>query len=635
MLLGRVMGEKCAMMKQSFMYQSWIVTEQRNRPPRRSWGHTRTKSQAPVESKPIFPLGDLKGLHFLPLGGCGEIGMNANFYCCDGQWLMVDNGITFSRVPESVLMTDIRGFLAGMNQDLSSLQGLVITHAHEDHVGAAGYLWPYLRCPIYATPFTAYILRQKLAELGPVVRGAEVTEIPLDGTLTLGHFQMQFVSLTHSIPEPNALVIKTPHGTIFHTGDWKIDPEPVIGPVIEAQTLQTIGDDGVLALVCDSTNVFEPGTAGSEGQVRQVLQEVISQCPDRAILSCFSSNVARVDSCYAAGVAAGRKVCLIGRSLERMVDAARHCGYWPAERTFIRPEQIKDYPSDKILILTTGSQAEPAAALTRMSLGTHPHVKLTDKDTVIFSSRVIPGNQEAISALQNRLVMLGANIIKYRDGLHVSGHPCQDELAQMYEWLRPKIVVPVHGEDIHIHEQARFARTCGVPFTLTPHNGQLFRLSGPEPIKVGEVETGRLALDGKRVIKANGDVVRGRCELLNRGMLTVNLVISYHQCRIMHCMMSSHGVFEYLEERELMEEKIQRVIREAFDEVVAYHKQKAERNAGQESVSETPENAAGAKTKRRRTRVPGVNDAVEYRVSDLFRREWKAEPVVRITSAWV
>lgn len=556
-------------------------------------------------------LGHLKGLHFLPLGGCGEIGMNANLYACDGQWLMIDNGITFSKSPDSVLMTDIRAFLEAV--DLKTLQGLVITHAHEDHVGAAAYLWPYLRCPIYATPFTAYILRHKLKDWN--IHKAQVIEVPLENGIQLGNFSVEFVSLTHSIPEPSALYIRTAHGNIFHTGDWKIDPDPLIGPKIEAERLTRIGDEGVLALVCDSTNVFEEGVAGSEGDVRVALKQVIAECDNRVLISCFSSNLARIQSCYEAAEASNRKVCLVGRSLQRMVDAARHCGYWPPERTFIEPHDIPNYPPHQILVITTGSQAEPSAALTRMSMGTHPAISLTENDTVIFSSRVIPGNQDAISALQNRLIRKGVTLIKYREGLHVSGHPCQDELAQMYTWLRPRIVIPVHGEDIHIHGQARFAESRGVPHTLRPHNGQLYCLSDQQPFFVCDVPTGRLALDGKRLVEDQGPVITQRRELLSRGFLTVTLIISKDHKKILDQRIQSYGVFEYPEEQRTMEDRLRRTAIETFCD-----HWKDDQNGG-----------APLPTKNNRK----LNIAIEHALRRTFKKEWGMQPVVYATSVWV
>jgi ribonuclease J len=558
-------------------------------------------------------MANLQGLYFLPLGGCGEIGMNLNLYHCDGQWLMVDNGITFCRSPEAVLMTDIRAWLDSV--DLKTLQGLVITHAHEDHVGAAAYLWGLLRCPIYATPFTVYILREKLKEVG--IENAVVHELPLSSGVQLGHFGIEFVSLTHSVPEPNALVIRTPHGNIFHTGDWKIDSDPLIGAAIDHNRMQAIGDEGILALVCDSTNVFEEGESGSEGRVREVLHEVIAQSKGRIVLSCFSSNLARIKSTYDAAIACGRKVCLLGRSLRRMVDAARHCGYLPETMTFVEPREVRDLPANRVLILTTGSQAEPRAALTLMSMGKHREVILTNEDTVIFSSRVIPGNQEAISELQNRLVLMGVNLMKYREGLHVSGHPCRDELRQMYRWLRPQILIPVHGEDIHIKEHALFGKAEGIPESIRPHNGQMFRFQDGKAKVIGLVPTGRLALDGRRLVEDKGRVMEGRRQLLNRGIVFVHCVISRKTNTVLNYGMASEGVFESYEEERKWEEPMVRVMKEVIWEQLG------------DPAEEGSEPAEGVV---RRSR--DLSSTIGAAIQSIFERKWKIRPFLKVRTSF-
>ena len=563
-------------------------------------------------------LKSLEGLHFLPLGGCGEIGMNANFYFCDGQWIMVDNGITFSRVPDSVLMTDIRAFVETI--DLKSLKGLVITHAHEDHVGAAAYLWPYLKCPLFATPFTAYILRQKLKEVG--LEKVPVTEIPLGGSMQLGVFDIEFVSLTHSIPEPNALFIKTPKGNIFHTGDWKIDPTPLVGKSIDHDKLISCGNQGVLALVCDSTNVFEEGESGSEEEVRVTIEEIVAQCKGRIFISCFSSNLARIQSCYQAAVKAGRKVCLIGRSLERMVAAARHCGYIDNTVSFISPEDLKLYAPSDILIISTGSQAEPGAALTRMSRKTHPFVTFTPEDTVVFSSRMIPGNQEAISGLQNRLVMLGVNMITYKEGLHVSGHPCRGELAQMYAWLKPQILIPVHGEDMHIKEHALFGKQQGIPQTIRPHNGQLFAFSEDKVTHVEDIPTGRLALDGRRLIDSEGPVLRQRKQLLEKGIVSIHLSIARATAKILNKSFISYGIFEEDEERKEWEEIMDSKINEIF----------SHSSAGKSSSDKGASTARGSQLSKD-VREMGITCEKEIRHS--FRKRMGIDPIVKISASWV
>ncbi len=568
--------------------------------------------------------------------------MNANFYCCDGDWLMVDNGITFSRSPDMVLMTDIRHFIESI--DLTRLKGLFVTHAHEDHVGAVAYLWGYLKCPLYATPFTAYILEQKLHELGVKTK---VNEIPLLGHAEVGPFKVEFVSLTHSIPEPNALMIRTPHGNIFHTGDWKIDPQPVIGKTIDVKRMKEIGEEGVLALVCDSTNVFEKGVSGSEGDVEHAIYDVVQSCTGRVVISCFSSNLARIHSCYKAAVATHRKVCLVGRSLQRMVDAARHCKYFDETIQFIPVEEVKNHAPSSVMILTTGSQAEPKAALTRMSNKEHPFLTLGEHDTVIFSSRIIPGNQDAISALQNRLVLQNVKMITYKEGLHVSGHPCRDELAQIYAWLKPQIVIPVHGEAVHLKEHAAFALSQGVPQALFPKNGNIFHLSPGKVECLATVPTGRLALDGRRLIESNGPVITHRKELLDRGALFVYVVLSSANRKILSRTVMSHGVFEYEEERENFEGTIKTLITETYSQALSQgdlQSKKRKKPLKNQATLAQPQDAApldgGLVVDTEEPVVATKSSAPTHitaarRIRNLFYKKWGTQPVVRVHSIWV
>ena len=561
-----------------------------------------------------------KGLNFLPLGGCGEIGMNANFYSCDDQWLMVDNGITFSKMPPSVLMTDIRHFIESI--DRNSIQGLFVTHAHEDHLGAVAYLWPYLKCKIYATPFTCFILRHKLEDLN--ISTDAVVEVPIDSSVEVGNFNVDFVSLTHSVPEPSALFIRTKHGNIFHTGDWKIDPDPIIGQPIDVEKMKSFGKEGVRALVCDSTNVFEPGTAGSESEVRDALHKAIKGCEGRVVVSCFSSNIARIHSCHHAAVAEGRKVCVIGRSLERMVMAAQHCGYFGDDMVFVDPQDMNDLPPARSMIITTGSQAEPRAGLTRMSIGTHPLVTLNEQDTVIFSSRIIPGNQEAISDLKNRLVRKDVNMILYQEDIHVSGHPCQGDLAKIYNWLKPDILVPVHGQDIHIKKQAEFGKEQGIKHAIRPHNGMMFSLSSPEPKLLTIVPTGRLAVDGRRLIESEGPVIKQRLRLIEDGMLSLAIVVSKKdKRRILSRIIASFGVFEHQDERRDIEGHIKNIASE--------HITSQDENGQEEEGREGPEprKANPEGTKNRRSLPMYVQ--VERSVRQMFKRRLGIAPVVKVS----
>ena len=467
-------------------------------------------------------------LLFLALGGVGEIGMNLSLYGYAGKWLMVDLGITFAddTLPGiDVILPDPR-FIVEHRDDLL---GIVLTHAHEDHLGAVPYLWTQLRCPVYATPFAAEVLRRKLAGGDGMMAGIEdlvITEVPLGGNLTLGPFEIEFISLTHSIPEPNALAIKTPAGTVLHTGDWKIDPDPLVGGVTDEAALRRWADDGVLAMVCDSTNVFRDGESGSEADVRANLIELIGGLTGRVAVGCFASNVARVATIAAAAEAAGRHVALVGRSLWRITEAARVTGYLDDLPPLLTDRDGGLLPPDKVLYLCTGCQGEPRAALSRIASNNHPHITLGEGDTVIFSSKIIPGNELAINRLQNRLIGLGVEIMTEDDhDIHVSGHPCRDELAQMYRWVKPRISVPVHGEARHLLEHARYARTLQVPESVVVENGDLLRLApGPAEV-VDHVHSGRLLLDGKRLLSTESDVIRARRRLMNNGVAFVTLVL--------------------------------------------------------------------------------------------------------------
>lgn len=467
---------------------------------------------------------DPNTLHFLPLGGSGEIGMNLNLYCIKGKWLMVDLGVTFDQQTPGieVMMPDIQF----IEEHVQNLVGLVLTHAHEDHIGAVPYLWSRLRCPIFATPFTAELLRYKLREAG--LSNAPLHEVPLSGGVDIGPFSIDFIRLTHSIPEPNALAIRTSAGTIVHTGDWKIDPTPLIGGATDVTALTKLGDEGVLALVCDSTNVFVEGRSGSEEKIRHNLIELIGKFPGkRIVVACFASNVARVASCAEAAKANGRAVGLVGRSLHRMDEVARKLNYFKEYAPFLTHHDVGFLERGEALIVSTGSQGEQRAALLRIAKGEDRHVSLEPGDVVIFSSRQIPGNEKAIFALQSLLARKGMQVITADDeDIHVSGHPCRDELIDMYSWVRPKIVVPVHGEDHHIMEQSQLALKRGIPYVITPHNGDLITLTEQGATCIEKVPAGRLALDGKRLIPTRGPVMYDRHRLMSTGHALVTLVLT-------------------------------------------------------------------------------------------------------------
>jgi ribonuclease J len=468
---------------------------------------------------------------FLPLGGSGEIGMNLNLYGHRGVWLMVDCGVTFggeSMAGVDVITPDPR-FIESQRERLA---GLVLTHAHEDHLGAVEYLWRRLRCPIWATPFAAAVLRRKLAE-SDLREDVGLTIVPLDARLSIGPFDLEFLHLTHSIPEPMALAIRTAAGTIFHTGDWKIDPTPLVGLDIESDRVTKIGDSGVLALVGDSTNAMRDGESGSEADVRRALTALFARLQGRVAVACFASNIARLESIAVAARANDRNVALVGRSLWRMHDAARETGYLDPTIVFLREDEAGYLPADRIVLVCTGSQGEPRAALSKIATDAHAHITLGRGDHCVFSSRTIPGNERPVLRLKNQLVALGVTIIDDEtapsdlDGpIHVSGHPCRDELARMYQWVRPRIAIPVHGEAQHMVAHAELARSCQVPHGLVPSNGQVICLAaGAPPSVVGEVESGRLAVEGGRLVPMDGDVMRARGRMTWNGAVMATIVV--------------------------------------------------------------------------------------------------------------
>ena len=463
-------------------------------------------------------------LVFLALGGVGEIGMNLSLYGYAGRWLMIDCGISFAdeTLPGvDVIMPD-PSFIA---ERVGELDGLVVTHAHEDHLGAIPYLWPRLRCPVYATPFTAAVLRAKLAEAG-LEHEVPITEVPMSGKFSVGPFALELVTLTHSIPEPNAVVLRTPLGAVLHTGDWKFDPAPLIGETADFAALRRLGEEGVLAMICDSTNALRPGEAGSEADVRKSLIELVGRAKHRVVIACFASNVARLESAAAAAAAHDRHAALVGRSLWRIDHAARETGYLQDTPPFLTDEEAAYLPRDKVLLICTGSQGEPRSALARIAEDDHPQIVLEEGDTVIFSSRIIPGNERAIGRLQNRLAGLGVELVTEHDHfVHVSGHPAQDELTRMYQLVRPKIAVPVHGETRHLLAQARLAEHCQVPQAIVTKNGEMVKLApGPAGI-IGEMPTGRLVVDGTRLVPAGAEALLSRRRMTFNGAALATIVV--------------------------------------------------------------------------------------------------------------
>ncbi|MDP9196247.1 MAG: ribonuclease J [Pseudomonadota bacterium] len=472
-----------------------------------------------------LPVPDSKSLYFVPLGGSGEIGMNLNLYGHAGKWLMVDLGITFAddTIPGVEVILPDPAAIEACQKDLA---GIVITHAHEDHIGAVGYLWPRLKCPVYTTPFAAEVLRGKLEEK-EFGRKVPIRVVPVGGRFSVGPFDLEMIGLTHSIPEPTALAIRTPAGTVLHTGDWKLDDTPLVGKVTDVDTLKKVGQEGVLAMVCDSTNALVPGKSGSEDDVRRELLRLFPTLKNRIVVTCFATNVARVTSIFEAAHRSGRQVALVGRSLWRLHEAARATGYIHDLPPPLEPADAAFLPRDRVVLVCTGSQGEPRAALTRIAFDDHPEIVLEEGDTVIYSSREIPGNEKAIGRVQNALSQLDVNIITSRDAaIHVSGHPARDELVQMYQWIRPQTAIPVHGEYRHQAEHARLAAECQVPHTIVPQNGSVVRLAPGKPEIVDTVPTGRLCLDGTRIVPLDWHSVRNRQRMMHSGAVVVSLVMN-------------------------------------------------------------------------------------------------------------
>ncbi len=468
-------------------------------------------------------------LVFLPLGGSGEIGMNMNLYGFGPptarKWIMIDCGVMFGDLSTpgvDVICPDPTFIL----EERDNLLALILTHGHEDHIGAVGLLAPDFKCPVYATAFTAKLVESKLEERGVSL---DMRVIDLGARLKIGPFDIEFVTLTHSIPEPNGVIIRTPLGTVLHTGDWKIDPEPTLGPVTDTPRLKAIGDEGVLVMVCDSTNVLSSGESGSEMRVKESLIKLIAAQEGRVAVTTFASNVSRVVSICEAAYAADRSVCLLGRSMFRLVGAARDVGLLPAGVKFVEPHEAGFLPREHILYLCTGSQGEPRAALARIARDDHRDLVLAEGDSVIFSSKIIPGNEREIFTLINDLVELGVKVITEKDAFtHVSGHPNRDELKRMYEWVRPRYAIPVHGEARHLERHADFAITLGVEDSIAPRNGDLIRLAPGIPEIISEVPAGRWMLDGNLLLPDGSGPMRERRKLGFAGVVTVAISIDEH-----------------------------------------------------------------------------------------------------------
>ena len=469
-------------------------------------------------------------LIFCPLGGSGEIGMNMNLFAYgkpDNQkWIIVDIGVTFAddTIPGIDLIYPDPGFIIDKKEDLL---GIILTHAHEDHIGAIAHIWPKLKCKIYATPFTAVLINEKFKEK-KIDISKELKIVQLNSTLDLDPFKIEFVTLTHSILEPNGLKIETPVGNILHTGDWKCDPDPLIGENINSKRLKEIGDEGVLAMICDSTNVFSAGRAGSELDVRNNLLKVMQRLNKRIIITSFASNVARMETAFYCAEKTGRQIALVGRSMHRIYKAARQCGYLNNVIEPLDARDVKNIAREKIVYLCTGSQGEPMGAMNRIANYIHPDVFIERGDTVIFSSKIIPGNEKKLYKLHNQLVKEGIEVIsEENEYIHVSGHPNREDLKDMYNWIKPKCVIPVHGEHRHMIEHINFAKEMQVPYPVKVENGDIVRIyPGNKPEVFDKAPSGKLYVDGNISVEEDSQSIKERKNLSANGFIEATILIT-------------------------------------------------------------------------------------------------------------
>ena len=471
-----------------------------------------------------------ENLLFCPLGGSGEIGMNMNLYAYgteeNQKWIIVDMGVTFAddTVPGVDLIYPDAGFIIEKKDDLL---GIVLTHAHEDHIGSISHIWPKLKCKIYATPFTAVLIQEKFKE-----KKIDITNylkiVDLNSQIKLGPFEIDFVTLTHSILEPNGLSITTPEGVVLHTGDWKVDPNPLIGNKVDEKKLRSIGEKGVIAMICDSTNVFSPGRAGSENDVRESLLKIISNQKKRVLVTSFASNVARMESIFYIAKQTKRNISLIGRSMHRIYKAARQCGYLKNLIEPVDPRDARKISRDRIILLCTGSQGEPMGALNRIANDVHPDVNIESGDTVIFSSKIIPGNEKKLYALQNSIVKRDIEVITEENAfVHVSGHANREDLKDMYQWVKPKCVIPVHGEHRHMKEHINFSKEMQIPFNLKVENGNIIKISkNQKPEIIDQAPTGKVYLDGNVAVSLDSSSIKERKNISVNGLLEITLIIT-------------------------------------------------------------------------------------------------------------
>lgn len=504
-------------------------------------------------------------LLFIPLGGSNEIGINVNLYHLQGKWIMVDCGSGFADdyLPGVDMVVADVSFIEAYRKDLL---GIILTHAHEDHLGAIQYLWNYLGCPIYTTKFTKNFLKSKLSEYS-FSDDMKIHEVDPKDKLELGPFSIEMIGLTHSAPEMQALMIRTSVGNVLHTGDWKFDPTPIIGEASDHKALRKCGDEGVLALVCDSTNVFNEGVSGSEGDVRESLVKIIGECPKMVVVTTFASNLARLDTIIHAGQKAGRKVAITGRSMHRMLEAAQSSGYLNDIIPLIDERSIGNHKREDLLIIATGCQGEPMAAIGKMANSAHHSIKLAAKDTVIFSSKIIPGNDKKIFNLFNIFVKKGVEVITEKDHfVHVSGHPAVEELKEMYKLTRPNVCIPVHGEPVHIHEHAKLAKANGIKHSVEVENGSVVLIEKDGTKIIDKVKNGYLAVDGNYLLPEDSSIFKMRRNMRESGIVIASIVIDSKLNLAAAPMISVPGLLDPIEDGEVISTIKQEIVNSLKDQ---------------------------------------------------------------------
>lgn len=519
-------------------------------------------------------------LLFVPLGGSNEIGMNLNLYHYKGKWLMIDCGSGFADdyLPGVDMIMADSSFIEKYKKDIV---GLILTHAHEDHLGGVQYLWNSLKCPIYTTTFTANFLKIRLNEYD-FSKNIKIHEVKPGSKINLEPFSLEMVPLTHSAPEMQAVMIRTDAGNILHTGDWKFDNDPVLGKKADEELLKSYGDEGVLALVCDSTNVFNKGSSGSEGDVRKSLVDIIAGCHQMVVVSTFASNLARLDTIIHAAGLAGRKVVLTGRSLHRMMLAAQESGYFKDIAPLISERDVSRFRREELLVIATGCQGEPMAATAKLASNSHQSIKLAPKDTMIFSSKIIPGNEKKIFRLFNIFVKAGVEVITERDHfVHVSGHPSIDELQKMYSLIRPNICIPVHGEPVHIHEHVKLAKKNGIKQAVEVENGSVVLLEPNNAKVIAKVENGCLAVDGNYLLPVESPIFKARRHMRESGIVVASVVINKKGLLAANPMLSMPGLLDPKEDMALVN-----LIKNDIKELVTIQNKQAKKALSDEQVIE-------------------------------------------------